>query len=123
MSSTRQVGKNTEIAAKQFLISKGLIFIEQNYLCNRGEIDLIMRDNDVTVFIEVKYRSNSHYGSGFEVVTQKKQQRIINTAANYLYKHSLTELVTSRFDIVSLSPQKGNDGPYKIDWLKNAFSP
>lgn len=126
MFTTRDVGKQTEHAAKKFLQEQGLILIAENYFCRRGEIDLIMKDNEQLVFVEVKYRRNNLYGSGFDVVTPQKQKKIIHTARHYLYKQGLSEAISSRFDIISISPKNTKDKatskqPFTIDWLKNAF--
>jgi putative endonuclease len=127
LSTTQEIGKQTEQAAKEFLQQHGLTLIEENYLCKLGEIDLIMRDNDQLVFIEVKYRRSCHYGSGYEAVTHKKQKNIINTARYFLALHKLTENISCRFDIVSMSPKKFSTitskkhNPFNINWIKNAF--
>jgi len=116
---TKHVGKIAETAAKQYLQQHGLRFIEKNYTCRQGEIDLIMQDAEQLIFIEVKYRSNTNYGSGFDVVDKKKQQKIILAARYYLHQHRLTETTSSRFDVVSIEPDKNNTE--HINWLKNAF--
>ncbi len=124
-------GKNAERQAKQYLQSKGLTFIEANFSCRKGEIDLIMRDGEYLVFIEVKYRSNNRYGSPCEMVTLQKQQRIIQAAKHYLHKHHLTETTMSRFDVVGINPQEdqvttsgtllNRKKSTSIQWLKDAF--
>jgi putative endonuclease len=126
--TAQDIGKKAENAAKEFLQQQGLRIIQENYFCRQGEIDLIMQDTNHLVFIEVKYRRNHHYGSGFEAVTYKKQQKVINTARHYLYKHGLTETNDSRFDIVSVSPNtqsnpKSETSPFSINWIKHAFIP
>lgn len=118
--NTQDIGKAAEEKAKKFLCSNNLTLITANYFCRQGEIDLIMRDRGSIVFVEVKFRKNTHYGTGLEMVTRKKQRKIIATAKHYLHKHGLTEKVNCRFDIVTLESKIHSTEP-TINWLKNAF--
>lgn len=80
-----------------------------------GEIDLIMRDGTVTVFIEVRYRRSARYGDAAASVTPQKQQRLLKAARLWLCRQNGSfETVDCRFDVVAFT---GND----IQWLKNAF--
>lgn len=89
----------------------------RNYHCQRGEIDLIMHDQDVLVFVEVRYRQSEKYGSALESVNLTKQSRIIHTAQFYLQQHPNNHS-PCRFDVVAISPNKPS--PH-ITWVKNAF--
>lgn len=111
-------GANAEDQACRFLQQRGLRLIERNYRSRRGEIDLIMRDADNLVFVEVRYRRQSRYGSGLESVDWRKQQRIMACAAYYLHRHPQAALLASRFDVVALTP---GDGGVRIEWIRNAF--
>src|SRR5262249_38808465 len=111
-------GKNAEQKAKSFLQTQGLILIEQNYRSHHGEIDLIMRDKDDIVFIEVRCRSRTDYGNPSESVTISKQMKIIKTAAHFLQKKGWLYKVNSRFDVVALVLAASE---WKLDWIKNAF--
>jgi putative endonuclease len=82
-----------------------------------GEIDLIMQDLNTLVFVEVRYRKSTVYGSPLETITQSKQNKIRLTAESYLSKHKLNN-IDCRFDIVGLS---GNIASPAIEWIKNAF--
>lgn len=113
--TTTLLGKNAEEIAKEFLQTKQLKWIEDNYHCEAGEIDLIMQDGDYRVFIEVRLRKEGDYGSSIETIDRGKQNRIIRTAKHYLQKHQLTDKVDCRFDVV------GIDGG-KITWIPDAFS-
>jgi len=108
-------GKQAEEQARMYLEKRGLIFVEANFFSREGEIDLIMKHADQLVFIEVKYRKNTAYGSGFEVVNKIKQRKIIQAARHYLHKNQLTENISSRFDIVNIDPQN-------TQWLQHAFT-
>ena len=110
------IGKSKEKLACQYLEEKGFQLIEKNYYCRRGEIDLIMRDHDFLVFIEVRYRKNDHFGSALESINYHKQKRLIFTAKHYL-QQTRTPLA-SRFDVVAIS---GNNDNLSINWIENAF--
>ena len=74
MSNTKQTGQQAEDAARRYLKAQGLSLVESNYNCTRGEIDLIMKDNSTIVFIEVRFRRNTSFGSGAESVDYHKQK-------------------------------------------------
>lgn len=116
--SKQQTGQAAETAACDHLQQHGLQLIERNYHCRQGEIDLIMRDGNYTVFVEVRFRRNSGFGSAAESVDHRKQKKIITTASHYLQQHSKLAQQPARFDVVSMSPQ-GNDTD--IDWIRDAF--
>jgi len=117
--STKQSGDIAEQLAANFLAEQGLIFVESNVHSRQGEIDLVMKEKDTFVFIEVKYRKNKHFGGAIAAIPYKKQQKIIKTAAFYLQQHSLKEYNTScRFDVVAIDGELNHP---EITWLKNAF--
>ncbi len=111
---TQQLGNAAEDFALDYLKASGLTLVEKNYLCEMGEIDLIMKDSNALVFVEVRLRNNSRYGTGAETVTQNKIRKIINTAQLYLTRHPIKGDLDCRFDVISM------DG--KIDWIQNAFT-
>ncbi|WP_434638556.1 YraN family protein [Klebsiella sp. I138] len=112
---TKQTGDAWEIQARRWLESQGLRFIAANARERGGEIDLIMRDGAVTVFVEVRYRRSASYGDAASSVTQKKQQRLLQAGHLWLSRHNGSfDTVDCRFDVVAFT---GND----IQWLKNAF--
>jgi len=110
-------GKKIEAFAKDYLISKGLKFVINNYHSRFGELDLIMRDQDVLVFVEVRYRKKNDYGDGVATVTQSKQNKIKKTATCYLQEQNLYDKVKCRFDVIGVS----GDCVYKFNWIKDAF--
>lgn len=111
---TRELGDAAEQLARQFLESKGLQCIEQNFSCRMGEIDLIMLDRDALVFVEVRLRNNPHHGSGADTVTRSKMRKIARTAEFYLLQHPVPANLDCRFDVISMDN--------KIDWIQNAFT-
>ncbi|PXW47697.1 putative endonuclease [Klebsiella oxytoca] len=112
---SKQIGDAWEIQARRWLESQGLRFIAANVHERGGEIDLIMRDANVTVFVEVRYRRSANYGDAAASVTPQKQQKLLKAARLWLSRHNGSfETVDCRFDVVAFT---GND----IQWLKNAF--
>lgn len=96
------------------------MLIEQNYLTKMGEVDIIMQDksDDTLVFVEVRYRKNSHFVSAVESVTRDKQRKLIRTANHYLQSHPEYQNFVCRFDVVGVE----SDLKYPIiNWIKNAF--
>ena len=114
MSQT--AGFKAEDCARVYLLEQGLTWITSNYRARCGEIDLIMQELDVLVFVEVRARSSMAFGGGAASVTYHKQQKLIRTASLYLQKFKLHDECVARFDVVSL------DGvPPAITWIRDAF--
>lgn len=109
------LGFASEQQACNFLKTKGLRLVAQNYRCSFGEIDLIMQDNDVLVFIEVRLRNHKEYGNALESIDSRKQQKLLKSAMHYLQKHHLLDEVDCRFDVIGFSNNT-------IEWIKDAFS-
>lgn len=114
----KTIGKCAEEVASHFLQKHGLQLLMQNYYCPFGEIDLIMKDQDDIVFVEVRSRSRIDYGNAFESITKTKIKKLIKTASHFLQKKRWVDKVNSRFDVVALHPIEGE---MKIEWIKNAF--
>lgn len=111
----REFGSQKEDESRKFLEANGLTFVENNYFCKMGEIDLIMDDHGVRVFVEVRYRKNSRYGDGVESVTKQKQTKIIRAAKHYLVCNNLYDKIPCRFDVIA------EDVNTNIIWIKDAF--
>ena len=82
-----------------------------------GEIDLIMRQHSVIVFVEVKYRRNTHYGSSQEMVSYSKQRKLTKTAWHFLQTHPKFHHYDYRFDIIAID----QSAPEPLTWILNAF--
>src|SRR5215204_5988337 len=80
---------------------RGYAIIERRYRTRYGEIDIVARDGDVTVFVEVKTRTGAGYGGGAEAVTLWKQRRIAKMAVDFLVRHRLHDR-PCRFDVVAI---------------------
>ena len=114
----RRAGSHWEKQAETFLRSQGLKPLHRNFSCRFGEIDLIMEDRAIVVFVEVKYRKNCRHGSGTDAVTRSKQGKISRTAAWFLANNPHRAEQTCRFDVISIG--NGKDGQDVI-WIRNAF--
>ena len=117
-AARRKAGTYWEKIAEAFLSARGLRLLQRNFSCRLGEIDLVMDDRGTLVFVEVKYRKSSTHGSGADAVNLHKQNRISRTAAFYLATNPARADQFCRFDVVSIDPDKAEQG---INWIKNAF--
>lgn len=117
--SSRQTGQAWEKIAESFLQKRGLIPREKNFFSRWGEIDLIMDDGEHLVFIEVKYRRNSHYGGAVEMLGKYKKQRLLLAARYYLACNPAFLQRPCRFDFVAI---QGNQPNPEIQWIPNAFT-
>ena len=107
-------GLEAEKLAATFLQNHGLKMVAQNYHCRFGEIDLIMMDGKTLVFIEVRLRSNKHFGNADTSITAQKKQKLTLTAQHYLQTHGDSQC---RFDAVLMSSLDSAN----IEWVRNAF--
>jgi putative endonuclease len=108
-------GDDKERLAEDYLTAKGFGLIERNFLCKSGEIDLIMKDQEYLVFIEVRYRENKEFGGALASITAGKQKKLRRAAEYYLLKNFGNTPPPCRFDVV------GIEGQDEIMWVKNAF--
>lgn len=115
---TTEQGRWAETAAARHLQQAGLGLWDRNYRCRCGEIDLVMQEGAVLVFVEVRYRRSSDFGSGAESVHAAKQQRIIRAAQHYLQMHPQRARGACRFDVVIVS---GTDAAAGLEWIRDAF--
>lgn len=108
-------GIAAEAAAAKFLKQQGMLLVQQNYSCRFGEIDLIMRDSNTLVFVEVRLRSNLNFTSAADSIHLRKQQKLIRAAEFYL--QSLDTSCPCRFDVV-LFDNARYESP---NWIRNAI--
>lgn len=113
-TARRKTGDLAEDAAQQYLISQGLTPVARNYRSRFGEIDLIMQHASTLVFVEVRYRTNSTYGSSAATVTASKQNKIRQTAQQFIIDKKLSANLALRFDVVGMSGTQ-------TQWIKGAF--
>ncbi|MCF8055362.1 MAG: YraN family protein [Desulfocapsa sp.] len=121
MSEPRIIlGKHGEDLAADHLLGRGFEIIVRNYRQKTGEIDIIARDRECLVFVEVKTRKNTRFGQPFEAVTKKKQSQICRVALDYMNRNKLLNH-PARFDVISILIDK--NGKAAIEHLANCFEP
>jgi putative endonuclease len=105
-----------EAQAAAFLEKKGLKILARNYRTNKGELDLIARDGEDLVFIEVKTRKNLDFGYPEEAVTANKIGHLIEAAEAYLFEH--IEEQSWRLDVIAIQGIQGQENP-DIEWFQD----
>jgi len=113
----KELGKKGEEKALRFLKKKGYRIIDQNYVCKLGEMDIIAKEKDTLVFVEVKTRTSMAFGPPQLAVTRFKQRQLSKVALNFLKEKQLED-VEARFDVVAilLPPEKE-----EIELIRDAF--
>lgn len=101
MNQKQIEGRIGEEVAADYLDKKGYALICRNFKCIQGEIDIIAKDNDEVVFVEVKTRTSIDYGEAREAVDKEKQKHIYRVAEYYLYKYKMEECF-SRIDVIEV---------------------
>lgn len=103
----REIGTVYENKAVLFLQEKGYQILERNFYSKHGEIDIIAKDKEYLVFVEVKYRHNSYEGAALEAVTPTKRKRLVQAAEYYLYKkHYQNMEIPCRFDVIAFDGEE-----------------
>ncbi len=95
-------GRHYEEVAASYLERKGFQILHQNFYSRFGEIDLVARDGNYLVFVEVKYREHDRGGHPLEAVNRRKQKRICKTAEYYCLHYGYGEDTPCRFDVVGI---------------------
>ena len=114
----RETGILGEKIAGDFLRKRGYHILETNYRCPEGEIDIIARDKDCLVFVEVRSKTSTEFGSPEESITRGKIQRLVTATARYRQSHQ--NLPSSyRIDIVAIEMDRTGK-PSRVDLIKNA---
>jgi putative endonuclease len=112
------VGKTGEAIALRYLRRKKYAIVETRFRFLRGEIDIVARDRNTLVFVEVKMRTSRAFGRPEESVTSAKQLQIRKVAEGYLLKNRLGD-VDCRFDVISIRPD--DRAGYVVEHFENAF--
>ncbi|WP_261396065.1 MULTISPECIES: YraN family protein [unclassified Halomonas] len=111
-----QRGQAIERYAQAWLEQQGLLPVARNQRFPGGELDLVMRDGDILVFVEVRHRRTTRHGSAAETITTTKQRRLIRAARFYLQHNGLS--CPCRFDVLAIT---GAPPQLETEWLANAF--
>ena len=117
--ATRDTGRYYEDLARTHLEQAGLRFITANVNYRFGELDLVMREAEALVFVEVRYRKGARFGGGVASVTSAKQRRIARAASAWLATHPRDATRPCRFDVIAIS---GPETRPELEWIRNAFT-
>lgn len=107
-----------ETLARQHLQALGYRILAENYALRGAEIDLVAQDGEVLVFIEVRQRASSRFGSAAESVTAAKQRRLRRAALHFVYERYRRDDLPMRFDAVLV---EGTCASHRLEHLKDAF--
>lgn len=116
VKSTRAKGARGEEIARKYLKKQGLKILDMNFRSKMGEIDIIAKEKDTLVFVEVKSSMNTHFGSPLDWVPLKKQKRIIRVSQAYMLIKGLNKS-SIRYDVISIDPDRN------ICHVRDAFRP
>jgi len=117
-SPSQAAGRKAEDLACDHLRARGLTCLARNFRCRQGEIDLVMKEGDTIVFVEVRARRGTRFGSAEESIDWRKQRKIVATARHFLHIRRLYSCA-ARFDVITLS---GNEDRTRIRWIRDAFT-
>ena len=117
MYERHETGRIGEDISVKYLEQIGYTIIERNFECNQGEIDIIAKDKNEIVFIEVKTRTSNKYGAPSEAVNKIKQKHMLQTIKYYLYIRNLSDEFI-RVDVIEVYI---NNNVYKVNHIKQAF--
>jgi len=112
------IGARVERAAEALLHGHGLTTVAANARYRDGELDLVMRDGAMLVFVEVRHRRSNGHGGGAASVDAAKRRRLVRAAQRFLLEHPQLAELPCRFDVVDAS---GDPGAPRLDWLRDAF--
>ena len=114
----RTQGAHVEALARDFLLRQGLSPVAANANYHGGELDLVMRDGDTLVFVEVRYRRGGGFGGGAASVDANKRRKLVHAAELFLATHREFSRAPCRFDVIDAS---GDADAPELAWLRDAF--
>lgn len=112
----QRAGAAAEQAAERHLVAAGCRVLARNARYREGELDLVVRERDLVVFVEVRLRVGERYGGALASVDAFKQKRLARAAQRWLAEHHGERWPACRFDVVTV------DGSGRIEWLRDAFT-
>lgn len=114
----RRKGGRFEDLALDWLQARGLRLIRRNYRCKLGEIDLVMSEREILVFVEVRFRGLNSQVAACETVDFRKQRKLLRTARHFLLCNAALATCPCRFDVLGISDAQGRP---QYEWIRNAF--
>jgi putative endonuclease len=117
MAKHNELGQLGEEFAKKHLLQRGYSILEQNWRWGKGELDIIAKQNDILVFLEIKTRTTAQFGYPEESVSQKKQNLMYELAVEYM--HQILHETEFRFDVIAITMQP----QMEIKHFEDAFFP
>lgn len=119
MTTSKELGKKGEEIAAKYLIKEGYLILERNWYCEHREIDIIARQGDQIVIVEVKSRESGFFEEPWEAVSISKIRNLVEAADAWLIEQQVD--LETRFDVISIIFAK--DGKYELTHFKDAFTP
>ena len=119
MNRNQSKGQHYECLAKKYLLENGLSLSKQNHRCRFGEIDLIMCDQEVVCFIEVKFRKTQAFGGAASAISWQKQKKIVKSALVFISENRKLAQRSMRFDALLVQQQENSD--HSVNWIQSAF--
>ncbi|ATX77807.1 MAG: YraN family protein [Reinekea forsetii] len=110
-----KTGADAERLAENLVVTAGLAVLERNFRSRFGEIDLVCRSQRELVFVEVRYRAHTHFGSAAATVNLAKQKKLTKTAQYYILTHAHLSKLFMRFDVIGININR------QAQWIKGAF--
>ena len=111
----QQIGRTAEDAAVAFLESQGVEIVTRNFRRRLGELDVVARERDTLIIVEVRMRTSNRFGGAAASVDSRKQVKLQRAAAQLLQQRPDLRQLRVRFDVVAITPTG-------IDWIKHAFT-
>jgi putative endonuclease len=112
-------GRIAEQLARRYLINRGLKAVTTNYLCRYGELDLVMRDKELLIVVEIRYRHRATFGGPIASISPAKRRKIASATQHFIHKYPAYRHAPVRFDVVGLS---GTLHAPDIHWIAGAFT-
>ncbi len=119
MASANRTGADGEKIARKHLRRKGYLILESNWSTTFGELDIIAKQGNELVFVEVKTRRGASTEVALEAVTPAKRERMLKAVYQYLHDHDIDSETQWRMDVIAVAIQAG--GPPQIDHVEDAF--
>jgi putative endonuclease len=113
------LGKSAEDLAVEFLEAQGLVVLLRNYRRRSGELDIVARDGDVLIVVEVRTRSTETFGGAAASIDGWKQHKIIRATSQLLQQRKDLALLRVRFDVIVV--HGAGEAHARVEWLKHAF--